>query len=215
MAQMRARIFLEDHKTVEIGPSLDEIMAGKRGCTSYKIEEVTMEAMKRYFIGGMDALLERIPVGQLISMEQTNSKELTACVKDALLSYNANLKKLAEGIHRKADLGALLEATDYPVVPLSDYLIYRYDYGDDWTVKISVVGKAEGELRDRVLKEERPICVAADGLPVMNDADGVHGYCKFLKTVKGKGEDVGRCVFESKEDAKAWGAHDGMDRKDE
>lgn len=205
MAQMRARIFLEENKTVEIGPSFDEHLAGKKGRTSYKIEEVTMEAMKRYFIGGMNELLERVPVGQLIGMEQTNSEELTACVKDALLSYNANLKKLAEGIQRKADLGALLEATDYPVLPLSDCLIYRYDYGDDWTVKISIVGEAEGELRDRVLKEERPICVAADGLPVMDDAGGVHGYCEFLKTVKGKAEDAGRGAFESKEDAKAWG----------
>lgn len=205
MAQMRARIFLEDNKTVEIGPSLDEIMAGKRGRTSYKIEEVTMEAMKSYFIGGMDALLERVPVGQLIGMEQTNSEELTACVKDALLSYNANLKKLAECIRCKGNLAALLEATDYPAVPLSDCLIYRYDYGDDWTVKISVVGEVEGELRDRVLKEERPICVAADGLPVMDDAGGVHGYCEFLKTVKGKAEDAGRGAFESREDAKAWG----------
>lgn len=205
MAQMRARIFLEENKTVEIGPSFDEHLAGKKGRTSYKIEEVTMEAVKRYFIGGMNELLERVPVGQLIGMEQTNSEELTACVKDALLSYNANLKKLAEGIQRKADLGALLEATDYPVLPLSDCLIYRYDYGDDWTVKISIVGEAEGELRDRVLKEERPICVAADGLPVMDDAGGVHGYCEFLKTVKGKAEDAGRGAFESKEDAKAWG----------
>lgn len=205
MAQMRARIFLEDNKTVEIGPSLDEIMAGKKGRTSYKIEEVTMEAMKSYFIGGMNELLERVPVGQLIGMEQTNSEELTACVKDALLSYNANLKKLAECIRCEGDLAALLEATDYPALPLSDCLIYRYDYGDDWTVKIRVVGEAEGELRDRVLKEERPICVAADGLPVMDDAGGVHGYCEFLKTVKGKGEDGGRCAFESKEDAKAWG----------
>lgn len=205
MAQMRARIFLEENKTVEIGPSFDEHLAGKKGRTSYKIEEVTMEAMKSYFIGGMNELLERVPVGQLIGMEQTNSEELTACVKDALLSYNANLKKLAEGIQRKADLGALLEATDYPVLPLSDCLIYRYDYGDDWTVKISVVGEVEGELRDRVLKEERPICVAADGLPVMDDAGGVHGYCEFLKMVKGQGKDAGRGAFESREDAKAWG----------
>ena len=205
MAQMRARIFLEDNKTVEIGTSFDEHLAGKKGRTSYKVEEVTMEAMKSYFIGGMDALLERVPVGQLIGMEQTNSEELTACVKDALLSYNANLKKLEECIRCKGDLAALLEATDYPVLPLSDCLIYRYDYGDDWTVKISVVGEAEGELRDRVLKEERPICVAADGLPVMDDAGGVHGYCEFLKMVKGQGEDAGRGAFESREDAKAWG----------
>lgn len=206
-AQLTSRFFMQANKTVEIGPSFDEYLAGKKERTSYKIEDVPMEAMKRYFPVGMNELLERIPVGQLIGLKQTNSEELTVLIRSSLQSFDANLKELSDCNERKDDeaRAALVRKTDYPVLPLSDCLIYRYDYGDDWTVKISVVGEAAGELRDRVLKEKRPICVAADGLPVMDDAGGVHGYCEFLKTVKGQGEDAGRGAFESREDAKAWG----------
>ena len=97
------------------------------------------------WIGYLNELLERVPVGQLIGMEQTNSEELTACVKDALLSYNANLKKLAECIRCEGDLAALLEATDYPALPLSDCLIYRYDYGDDWRAGFTGYAELPGE----------------------------------------------------------------------
>ena len=204
-AQLTSRFFMQANKTVEIGPSFDEYQQGKKGRTSYKIEDVPMEAMKRYFTVGMNELLERIPVGQLIGLEQTNSEELTALVRSTLKGFDENLKELSACNERKDDeaRAALVRKTDYPVLPLSDSLIYRYDYGDDWTVKISVVGEAAGELRDRVLKEERPICVAVDGLPVMDDVGGIRGYCELLEVVKGK-EETGMGVFESKEDAKEW-----------
>ena len=55
----------------------------------------------------------------------------------------------------------------------------------------------------KVLETERPICVAADGLPVMDDVGGIRGYCELLKVVKGK-EESEVSAFESKEDAKDW-----------
>lgn len=136
-AQLTSRFFMQANKTVEIGPSFDEYRQGKRGRTSYKIEDVPMEAMKRYFPVGMNELLERIPVGQLIGLKQTNSEELTALIRSSLQSFDANLKELSDCNERKDDEAreALVRKTDYPVVPLSDCLIYRYDYGDDWTVE--------------------------------------------------------------------------------
>lgn len=204
-AQLTARFFMQANKTVEIGPSFDAYQQGKKGRTSYKIEDVPMEAMKRYFTVGMNELLERIPVGQLIGLEQTNSEELTALLRSSLQSFDENLKELSACNERRDDeaRAALVRKTDYPVLPLSDCLLYRYDYGDDWTVKITVVEEVEGELRNQVLNEERPICMAADGLPVMDDVGGIGGYCELLKVVKGK-EETGTGVFESKEDAKEW-----------
>lgn len=66
-----------------------------------------------------------------------------------------------------------------------------------------MVEEVEGELKDQVLEMERPICVAADGLPVMDDVGGIRGYCELLKAVKGK-EESEVSAFESKEDAKDW-----------
>lgn len=204
-AQLTSRFFMQANKTVEIGPSFDEYRQGKRGRTSYKIEDVPMEAMKRYFPVGMNELLERIPVGQLIGLELADSEDLIELMISTAKNFDADLKELDDCLGSKDDKARweLIQKTDLPVLPLSDTLIYRYDYGDDWTVKITVVEGVEGELKDQVLETERPICVAADGLPVMDDVGGIRGYCELLKVVKGK-EESSVSAFENKEDAKDW-----------
>lgn len=204
-AQLAARFFLQENRTVKVGPSFDEYRKGKKGTTSHKIEDVSMDAMKMYFAAGMDELLERIPVGQLIGLELADSEDLIELVISTAKNFDANLKELDDWLGSKDDKARweLIQKTDLPVLPLSDTLIYRYDYGDDWTVKITVVEEVEGELKDQVLETERPICVAADGLPVMDDVGGIRGYCELLKVVKGK-EKNEVSAFESKEDAKDW-----------
>lgn len=154
---------------------------------------------------GMDELLERIPVGQLIGLELADSEDLIELVISTAKNFDANLKELDDCLGSKDDKArwGLIQKTDLPVLPLSDTLIYRYDYGDDWTVTITVVEEVEGELKDQVLEMERPICVAADGLPVMDDVGGIRGYCELIKVVKGK-EESEVSAFESKEDAKDW-----------
>ena len=86
---------------------------------------------------------------------------------------------------------------------LAAQLAARFFLQENRTVKITVVEEVEGELKDQVLETERPICVAADGLPVMDDAGGIRGYCELLRVVKGK-EESEVSAFESKEDAKDW-----------
>ena len=158
-----------------------------------------------YFAAGMDELLERIPVGQLIGLELADSEDLIELVISTAKNFDANLKEIDDCLGSEDDKArwGLIQKTDLPVLPLSDTLIYRYDYGDDWTVKITVVEEVEGELKDQVLETERPISVAADGLPVMDDVGGIRGYCELLKVVKGK-EESEVSAFESKEDAKDW-----------
>ena len=204
-AQLKARFFLQENRTVEVGPSFDEYRQGKKGITSHKIEDVSMDAMKMYFAAGMDELLERIPVEQLIGLELADSEDLIELVISTAKNFDADLKELDDCLGSKNDKARweLIQKTDLPVLPLSDTLIYRYDYGDDWTVKITVVEEVEGELKDQVLETERPICVEADGLPVMDDVGGIRGYCELLKVVKGK-EGSGAGAFESKEDAIEW-----------
>lgn len=204
-AQLAARFFLQENRTVKVGPSFDEYRKGKKGTASHKIEDVSMDAMKMYFAAGMDELLERIPVGQLIGLELADSEDLIELVISTAKNFDANLKELDDCLGSKDDKArwGLIQKTDLPVLPLSDTLIYRYDYGDDWTVKITVVEEVEGELKDQVLEMERPICVAADGLPVMDDVGGIRGYCELLKAVKGK-EESEVSAFECKEDAKDW-----------
>ena len=96
-----------------------------------------------YFAAGMDELLERIPVGQLIGLELADSEELIELVISTAKNFDANLKELDDCLGRKDDKArwGLIQKTDLPVLPLSDTLIYRYDYGDDWCVHISMIDK--------------------------------------------------------------------------
>ena len=66
--------------------------------------------------------------------------------------------------------------------PLTDRLIYEYDYGDNWRVHISLVEHfdATPEQVEQV-QAEKPVCVARDGINVMDDVGGVYSFCEFLE----------------------------------
>lgn len=54
-------------------------------------------------------------------------------------------------------------------------LIYKYDYGDGWTISINQIGTMDDV--------NNVYCIYADGLNVMDDVGGVGGYCEFLKEI--------------------------------
>lgn len=65
--------------------------------------------------------------------------------------------------------------------PITSSLKYYYDYGDSWEVNISVIEDSpEAENHPEVAALERPLCIAADGLDVLENIGGVPGFCKFL-----------------------------------
>lgn len=88
--------------------------------------------------------------------------------------------------------------------PYFDTLYYLYDYGDDWCVKITleeIYHKTEdGDFVDndmcrisedlklvlaQVEAKEKAVCMAADGLNVVDDCGGLHGYLNMLQTING------------------------------
>lgn len=70
--------------------------------------------------------------------------------------------------------------------PLTSSLNYFYDYGDSWEVNISVIEDSlETENHPEVATEEKPLCIAADGLDVLENIGGVPGFCKFLTALNG------------------------------
>lgn len=65
--------------------------------------------------------------------------------------------------------------------PLTSSLKYYYDYGDSWEVNISVIENSpETENHPEVAALEKPLCIAADGLDVLENIGGIPGFCKFL-----------------------------------
>ena len=65
--------------------------------------------------------------------------------------------------------------------PLISSFKYYYDYGDSWEVSISIIEDSlESENHPEVATLEKPLCIAADGLDVLENIGGVPGFCRFL-----------------------------------
>ncbi len=74
------------------------------------------------------------------------------------------------------------EVSDINVAqPITTELLYEYDYGDGWQVKITLVEDSDlAQSHPEVAEDERPICVAKDGMNLLDDVGGISGYCQFL-----------------------------------
>lgn len=140
----------------------------------------------------------------------------------AILANRDEVERLQEEYQDGMD--KLMSRTQPGVPPLAESLLYKYDYGDGWEVKITVADEyrmvytdgnlsgfadCNGEKLDEefmatafhVLCDGVPVCVEADGLPVMDDVGGVHGYCEFLKGIHGI-ENNG--PYDDPEESKQW-----------
>ncbi|MBQ8640240.1 MAG: hypothetical protein IJ468_13875 [Lachnospiraceae bacterium] len=175
------------------------------------IEKATLRDLEMGFEGRMDELLERIPLIELL-IPQGISEE----------------KELMRGL-RFLQKYQERSTEELPVIPVAYELIYAYDYGDGWEVRIrleevyytrdreeaaeenDVSGfvTAAGEEKEVPVEKEafdrnnqavdkmlalqiadaemrrRPVCLSLDGLPLMDDVGGIHGYVGFLKVIHG------------------------------
>ena len=76
------------------------------------------------------------------------------------------------------------------IMPVATELLYSYDYGDGWEVDITLVrefGKDSQTVNDetaaKVIADLKPICIAKDGLHVLDDCGHVDGYIDMLRTI--------------------------------
>ena len=73
------------------------------------------------------------------------------------------------------------------MTPQFDTVLYHYDYGDSWMVRLTVqavydVSQAAASAALTAVQETgKPLCIAADGLSVMDDCGGAEGYLHFLR----------------------------------
>lgn len=151
--------------------------------------------------GQTNELLERLRVDEVFYSGRS------AEIPDALVSetearYQANIGRLTalrETYLEEMDIDYCLKmnALNGIVPPMTKTVIYRYDYGDSWEVKIKCVDfleldpdkpakDASDELLHTVINEHRPICIEADGLPVLDDVGGIGGYTDMLVTMNEK-----------------------------
>ncbi|MDD3339256.1 MAG: hypothetical protein PHS82_10420, partial [Lachnospiraceae bacterium] len=94
-----------------------------------------------------------------------------------------------------------IDLPDYqPVISgLSKMLLYEYDFGDGWCVRITSSDVDDLIESERITREElseavaklhetyRPVCIAQDGRMVLDDVGGIGGYVQFLRGINQKG----------------------------
>ena len=169
------------------------------------ITEATVEQIGLLFAdaGGPDELLERLTVGELLTSTPRITKGKCAQLTgqaDAL--YNENEKAFRKkwagksSKKKKTDFRYRMElsSSDPSVFPLTDQLHYEYDYGDGWEIEIFLLEEYDSpdncpEEAKPVFETGRSVCVAADGLPVLDDVGGIWGYCEFLEALYGENDD--------------------------
>ena len=88
---------------------------------------------------------------------------------------------------------------------------YEYDYGDGWRIRIELLEEYDREYASydetvrHVLHSLAPVCLYVDGLPVIEDVGGTHGFAAFLKGLHGEEDNFHDHVPEDIEWAKSQG----------
>ena len=117
------------------------------------------------------------------------------CLRDVL--YVNSSENMGKDIVDVSDICGR-EAT-----PVAHELVYEYDYGDGWEVRITVSDIAyTDEEKEFVCQNYRPRCICKDGLNVLDDVGGMWGYREFLATIHEGNE-------EEQEETREWARYLG------
>ena len=245
--------FIKENQTIRVSPSFSEWMNMSKAEQENliinprvrNIAEVTCDEMNNIFAetGGVEELLERLKITEILG-ERVDDDKLAALIADANKRFEENDKKADNEYHYWQKMNIL----DGTALPLANELIYEYDYGDGWEVRVRLLDEyysddawdhpdkagyiipaitdeqvfddqtpiyksgeiIEGELRDQiatVIMKCRPLCIALDGLPVLDDVGGIGGYCEMLTGIHGKGAE--HFDYGDPEETKEWARMQG------
>lgn len=144
-------------------------------------------------------ILERLTLGEVLAFGDRQLIDETHPMADCESIYT-DLDELLEEIQDLHDFEYYMKH-DTPdkqpmMLSVTDTLLYKYDFGDNWRVEIrGSFNCADLVEEDRVTQEEidaamtkvwkthRPVCIASDGLCVMDDVGGIDGFKTFLEEI--------------------------------
>ena len=187
------------------------------------IDQATIFDIGYEMQGRMDELIERIPLKELMMPEGVKKvKNLTKRLKE----LEKEQEKTDVNLPVIPLTSELIHAYDYGdgwevKIRLKDcyYTMSRYDIADEmrkgsmvtaimdskraiaddsaYDMNNQPVGKALALKIATVFYKRRPQCIALDGMNLMDDVGGIHGYIEFLRTIHGDDPD-------EKEESKEW-----------
>ena len=208
--QQNVYMLKHDIPTFEVRETFEEFM--KKGGSTKKhtpkyasIEKATVDEFERSIdLGGeLNHLLERLTLLEYLHIPGNDYflddlDEQIEHLEDEIGSILSMWNEALANIDTQYDQFCLLAAlTTTRMQAQSDRLEYFYDYGDGWKVDITIsdvfyesdlVMDKETDLY-KVLRNYTPMCLEADGLPVVDDVGGIGGYIEFLSRIHDDEED--------------------------
>ena len=186
--------------------------------------DVPANGLKFLFEKDPMALLERLPVGKVLAVvEELNSeKSEIGITEDCIEIHDKRNKIIRTGeellLRVESVMDYILENDiDSPSLqpvagPVTDVLLYNYDFGDNWKVRITATEDcvdlvSSGRITQTELDRAnvkcrevyRPVLIARDGEMLVDDVGGLSGFCDFLQTIN---PDYKGLTPEEKEEAK-------------
>ena len=163
-----------------------------------RLEDCSAEVMRMFFLEeGADKLLERLPIEEVLALHGKSPDDHLAEAEEICGTFEEFMDEYT--IQDIADILESGQNSPYvqPVIStMTDELLYFYDFGDGWQIRITgsydacdlvAAGRITQEKLDQAIKKVyetyRPVCIAADGLPLVDDVGGISGYVRFLRSL--------------------------------
>lgn len=242
--------FVNNNAQIEVTPSFDVWMSmteqERQKPINKKLSDVTCDELDMFFGNdGSRELLERLKVSDIFAEGDVEPIPKNF-VEDKFVKYAEHFQefiKLRQAMTNGDEYDYWRRMTQINGIthPITKTLLYQYDYGDGWEVRIDIEdvffgdsewdhpNKAgyivlaatneqahdeqtplyrngeiiEGELAEHIrtlIVNCRPICISADGLPVLDDVGGIGGYCNLLLAL----HEQDNSQFKNAEEAKEW-----------
>jgi hypothetical protein len=189
-----------------------------------KARDLPVSLLNMVFERGAFDILERLTIGEVLAVRNMHCKD-DFQNGDEISTYQ---EMLDDGMQDEID--EILESgSDSPmdrpfVYSFTDELLYEYDFGDSWKIKITgsrncadlvESGKITQDMLDKSnIKARvtyRPVLLARDGEMLIDDVGGPRGFAEFIKDIntmkRGERDANGMTKTQLKEWAKSLGWH--------
>lgn len=168
----------------------------------FAFEDIPLNVVRRAWAAPVNSLLGRVKVGEILALHDKGIKDSGTIRKLPGRFMDVMDAKLQKEIRRCREANS---PDDQPYCPvLTDKILYCYDLDVDWLVEITAsCGAADlvesgrvsqeelDEAVEKVMTTHAPVCIAMDGLPVMENIGGLKGYCNFLMSINGAAPKTG------------------------
>ena len=169
-----------------------------RGNKTVSIEDATVEEFRNSIDLGGDIthLLERLTLMEYLYLPNndyflSSIDDQIAFLEDRLESNIKMWDSTLRGIDDQYEAFCFLAAlSTVRMQAKSNRIHYFYDYGDGWEVSVELIDAFYPDSLDEqddsirtAVSSHAPVCIKADGLPVLEDVGGIHGYADFLLTL--------------------------------